>query len=311
MNSSAVADNGQQLAAALLGKQQQVAVRRAALHIQDAWSGMERVHPREGNWVRRIWLLHLALYWPVQIALLLLLLLGFFEEPAWLAGRGSAAYNVTLYPVSGIPMLPSAASYGIEAPLLAVLCVDAACSAGAQGLAMLLGARRKLLYLLALLLAIVEACLAASGLNQLVAVSRLAPFLRLSLVVLQSETLLSQLSLIWRTLPKIGGVLLVLCTFLLASAWAAVLLFQGDEAFNGLGVALWSLFICLTTANFPDVMMSNYDSYRPTIFFFAPFLLLGNFFLLNLVLAVVVQVSNVVVQARPTVCIGLASAASA
>ena len=46
-----------------------LAVRRAALHIQDAWTGLERVHPREGSRVRKLWLVHLALHWPVRGAL--------------------------------------------------------------------------------------------------------------------------------------------------------------------------------------------------------------------------------------------------
>ena len=35
-----------------LGKK--LAVQRAALHIQDAWSGMQRIHPREGPVVRQL-----------------------------------------------------------------------------------------------------------------------------------------------------------------------------------------------------------------------------------------------------------------
>ena len=62
------------------------------------------------------------------------------------------------------------------------------------------------------------------------------------------------------------------------------------SAFLTLGESIWRLFICLTTANFPDVMLPEYNANRASVLFFAAFLLVGHFFLLNLVLAVVVKV---------------------
>ena len=264
------------------------AVQRAALHILDAWTGTKRVHPREGPVLRRLWLIHLSLHRPVNISLVLLLTLGFLEQPSWQAGRGPHASNATLYPVFGLPVLPEPVSITAEAFMLAILAIDAVCSTGAQGWVIVTGVRRKLLYVLTLTAALVEAVFAACGLWTCV---RVAPFLRLLLLVLQSDALLSQLDMVRRTIPQILGVFLVLLTFLLAYAWAAVLLFEGAHSFTagGLGAATWNLFICLTTANFPDVMMTQYSRSRATALFFAPFLLLGNFFLLNLVLAVVVQ----------------------
>ena len=270
-----------------LGKK--LAVQRAALHIQDAWSGMQRIHPREGPVVRQLWLLHLRLHFSVHLAIILLVALSFFEEPPWLSERAPQGYNTTLYPVSGLPMLKPLTVAAVQAPLLLTLAVDALCSATAHGLHSLLHAPRKLAYALILVAAMAESALGAAEVHFTL---RLAPFLRLSLLVLHSDALILQMDTVRRTLPQISGVLLVLCFFLLAYAWAAVLLFQGtDSVFTeeGLGETLWQLFICLTTANFPDVMMASYERSRGTIFFFAPFLLLGNLFLLNLILAVVVQ----------------------
>ena len=53
--------------------------------------------------------------------------------------------------------------------------------------------------------------------------------------------------------------------------------------------AIWSLFICLTTANFPDIMMPIYDHGRVFAFFFCIYLVLGLFFGLNMVTAVTYQ----------------------
>lgn len=57
--------------------------------------------------------------------------------------------------------------------------------------------------------------------------------------------------------------------------------------FDTLGNALLQLFILLTTANFPDIMMPAYRGSGFSALFFVVFLMVGLYFLLNLVLAVV------------------------
>ena len=264
-------------------------VQKAALHVQDAWNGTERIHPREGRAERRLWLVHLALHWPVRLSLLALVLLAFFEAPAWTVEVGPAAFNSTLYPVSGLPLLSPLVAAGSELLLLAVILLDAICSAAAQGTAIMLRARIKLVYLIVVALAVVEAVGSAAGLWR-ANVSRVAPFLRLLLLVLQSSSLLSQLDLIRRTLPQVAGIFFVLILFVVGFAEAAMILFGGVGApGGGFGEATWRLFICLTTANFPDVMMREYTESRAVVLFFAAFMLVGHAFLLNLVLAVVVK----------------------
>ena len=267
-------------------------VQKAALFVQDAWSGLERVHPQQGRWYRSMWLVHLALHWPVKLSVLLLIGLTFLEAPAWTAAAGPDAFNTTLYPNFGLPLLPPAADAPIELLLLAILVVDASCMAAAQGryFVTIILESRKWLYLLALAIATLEALTSASGLWT-ASLSRCAPILRLLLLILNSPVLLSQLDLMRRTLPQVAGIFLVLVTFVCAFAWAGVILFEGAEkdGFLYMGASIWKLFICLTTANFPDVMLPEYNTNRFAFFYFAPFLLIGHFFLLNLVLAVVVK----------------------
>ena len=107
----------------LLSRAAALHIHRAALFVQDAWTGLERIHPREGDRARRLWLCHLLLHWPVRAALLGLIVLTFFEPPAWMASVGPVALNATLYPVSGLPLLPPAWTVSVEAALLAVLVV--------------------------------------------------------------------------------------------------------------------------------------------------------------------------------------------
>ena len=59
---------------------------------------------------------------------------------------------------------------------------------------------------------------------------------------------------------------------------------RGDAV---VAVAVWALLVCLTSANFPDVMMPAYADSRWSVLFFALYLILAHWFLLNLVLGVV------------------------
>ena len=284
------------------------AIHRAALHIQDAFDGTERIHPREGRTLRRLWLVHLALHLPCRLALAGLILLSFLEQPPWVSDRRQDAHSFDLeahYPNFGVLMLPVATSLAVEAVLLCTLALDASCMAIAQGVHAVLNGRLPVrVYLAMLTLAVVDFGVAAAGEAGRSADGsggwpwrsmRLAWHLRLVMLILHSEDLLSNFDLMRRSIPRFGGIFLVLAVFVLTYAWAAVLLFRSAEDdvtdFDTLPEAIWTLFITLTTANFPDVMMPFYKHSRVVVLFFAPFLIIGHIFLLNLVLAVVVQAS--------------------
>jgi len=90
-------------------------------------------------------------------------------------------------------------------------------------------------------------------------------------------------------IPKFLKTMFMVFLLLLLYAFFGVVVFgneeEGIEYFPNLGEGMWSLMILLTTANFPDVMMPAYSRHRVASLFFVSFLLLGLFFLLNLLLA--------------------------
>jgi Ion transport protein len=56
----------------------------------------------------------------------------------------------------------------------------------------------------------------------------------------------------------------------------------GDQSFfSDVGESIWSLMQLLTTVNFPDVMVKQYDASRFSILFFFVFCGLGIFFLVS------------------------------
>ena len=62
---------------------------------------------------------------------------------------------------------------------------------------------------------------------------------------------------------------------------------EGFIYFRTPSMGLYNMFICLTTANFPDVMLPAYNENRFYCLFFIGYLMFGLYFLQNLILAMI------------------------
>ena len=62
---------------------------------------------------------------------------------------------------------------------------------------------------------------------------------------------------------------------------------QGVQYMNDLGDSAFNMMVLMTTSNYPDVMLPAYQQSRRYFFFFGTYLLLGLFFVMNLLLAVI------------------------
>lgn len=62
---------------------------------------------------------------------------------------------------------------------------------------------------------------------------------------------------------------------------------EGFIYFKTLGESFYQLFILLTTANFPDVMLPAYNSNRIYALFFVGYLIFGLYFLQNILQAII------------------------
>ena len=141
---------------------------------------------------------------------------------------------------------------------------------------------------------------------------RLCRLLRVFFLTERSGRLRRVLKSLLRAAPVIGNVLFLLALHVLTFGFVGWMLFAhleradpsgfgcrirdgeaggvaGTEKcyFQDLNSAFISLFILLTNANFPDIMMPSYRTYRPSFLFFAMFLLIGLYLLMQLVLAVI------------------------
>ena len=79
-------------------------------------------------------------------------------------------------------------------------------------------------------------------------------------------------------------------------AWIGNALFFGSEEgltyFSSLVESMYTLWICVTTANYPDVMMLAYNRNRISNIFFISFMVIAYYLLMNVVLATVVNSYN-------------------
>ncbi|XP_059149690.1 two pore channel protein 1-like [Physella acuta] len=95
---------------------------------------------------------------------------------------------------------------------------------------------------------------------------------------------------IMQSMPPILDMILLLLFFMLIFSILGFYLFSGiktDTNFKTMQSSFVSLFVLLTTANYPDVMMPAYNESRYYCVFFIIYLSLELYFLMNLLLAVV------------------------
>lgn len=97
---------------------------------------------------------------------------------------------------------------------------------------------------------------------------------------------------ILQSLPPILDMLTLLLFFMLIFSILGFYLFSSDPNnphFSTLQGSFVNLFILLTTANFPDVMLPAYAKSKWSALFFIVFLIINLYFLMNLMLAVVYE----------------------
>ena len=120
---------------------------------------------------------------------------------------------------------------------------------------------------------------------------RIARFIRPFFLLEKSRRLRHIVKNIFKTFLAIADLFAFILFFLLIWAFFGYILFygttEGSLYFNTVGQAFISLFILLTTANYPDVMMPSYSVHRAYSLYFIIFLLFALYFCLNALIAVI------------------------
>lgn len=121
----------------------------------------------------------------------------------------------------------------------------------------------------------------------------LNPLCRMILLASHLRNFQTELLSIVVMLPRVIYILAVLGMLTFFYGWFGVVIFygtaQGDAGFQNIVEGVWTLYIMITTANYPDVMMPSYNVNRLSAIYFVSFMIVSFFYLMNLVLAAVVN----------------------
>eukprot|EP01135_Chromosphaera_perkinsii_P006629 Nk52_evm31s554 gene=Nk52_evmTU31s554 len=119
----------------------------------------------------------------------------------------------------------------------------------------------------------------------------LRKFLRPFFLAQHSSLMKKTLKNMINTLPAIGSVFGLVLFHITFFSLAGMLLFgntkEGDEKFSTLWSTFKELFILLTTANHPSVMMPAYTDNRLSCIYFISFLLIGLYCFMNILTAII------------------------
>eukprot|EP00934_Nitzschia_sp_Nitz4_P005854 Nitzschia sp. Nitz4//scaffold205_size38804//23986//26605//NITZ4_007646-RA/size38804-processed-gene-0.7-mRNA-1//1//CDS//3329541519//5844//frame0 len=261
----------------------------------------------------------------LQGAAWLLVILTFTEPPAWcqsseldilddseldsfgpcgviMRARGVAVdgeENVQLYPNASAMWLTPKQSHIIELACLGVIFFFMIAQLGSDGFEVSrfleAGFLRNLrLFKLAMVLYLFTAVI--------VDWTALNPFFRLMLLGAHLKAFQKELWSFFRMLPQVATILSILAIIIIFYGWFGAVIFyeskQGIRDFANLFEGCWTMWICVTTANYPDVMMPSYNNNRLSGIFFVSYMVVTFFLLMNLVLASVVNAYDETIQSR-------------
>jgi len=120
-----------------------------------------------------------------------------------------------------------------------------------------------------------------------------SPFFRLFLLGTYLKSFQKEVDSFIRLLPQAATILSMLLVLIIFYGWFGVVIFsdseQGIRDFSNLIEGCWTMWICVTTANYPDVMMPSYNNNRLSALFFVSYMAISFFLIMNLILASVVN----------------------
>ncbi|PIN14203.1 hypothetical protein CDL12_13171 [Handroanthus impetiginosus] len=220
-----------------------------------------------------------------------LILLNFLEKPLWCSEECS---NRGYYFLGELPYLSGAESLIFEGVTLLILIVHILFPVTYEGCNIFWKSKLNRLKVPLLLILIVDLAvyvvyLSTVGLYHFP--FRIAPYIRVVFFVLNIGDIRDSMIILVGMLGTYLSVLALWLLFLLFSSWLAYVIFedteQGRTLFNSYGSTLYQMFVLFTTSNNPDVWIPAYKASRWYSLFFILYVLLGVYFVTNLILAVV------------------------
>ncbi|KAL3714981.1 hypothetical protein ACJRO7_006829 [Eucalyptus globulus] len=225
-----------------------------------------------------------------------LIVLNFFEKPLWCAKYSADACSEREYFFLGqLPYLTGVESLIFESVTLVILTIHTFFPISYEGFRLYSRNHLNQLKVVCLLLLVADLIAYALYLSPAVALDylpfRAAPYVRVIFFIMSIRELRATTSILAGMLGTYLNVLALLLLFLLFSSWVAYVMFedtaQGKTEFTSYGATSYKMLVLFTTSNNPDVWIPAYKVSRWYSLFFVLYILLGVYFVTNLVLAVV------------------------
>ncbi|XP_043689271.1 two pore calcium channel protein 1B [Telopea speciosissima] len=230
-----------------------------------------------------------------SLNLFALIVLNFLEKPLWCAKYGPNSCNNREYFFLGqLPYLTGAESLSYEIITLLVLVVHTLFPIAYEGKYLYWKNplnKLKVTFLLVLVadLFVYGIYISPVPLDSLPL--RIAPYIRVLFFILNVRELRACIITLAGMMDMYLNVLALGLLFLLFSSWLAYVIFedtqQGKTVFYSYGATLYQMLVLFTTSNNPDMWIPAYKDSRWNCLFFVLYVLLGVYFLSNLILAVV------------------------
>nr|AMR58851.1 two-pore calcium channel [Primulina danxiaensis] len=220
-----------------------------------------------------------------------LIVLCFFEKPLWCSGQCN---DRDYYFLGQLPYLNGVGSLVYEGITLLILTVHIFYPITYEGFAIFWKNNANKLKVLLLILLIADIAVFVIYLSPMAFYTlpfRIAPYIRVAFFALNIRDIKDSIILLAGMLGTYLNVLALFLLFLLFSSWLAFVIFedtkQGKTIFTSYGTTLYQMFVLFTTSNNPDVWIPAYKESRWSCLFFVLYVLLGVYFVTNLILAVV------------------------
>uniref|UniRef100_A0A7N0UKT4 EF-hand domain-containing protein n=1 Tax=Kalanchoe fedtschenkoi TaxID=63787 RepID=A0A7N0UKT4_KALFE len=224
-----------------------------------------------------------------------LIILNFLERPLWCSTSAvDSCDNRDHYFLGQLPYLTGVGSVIYEGIVLVILAVQTLFPVVYEGLGIYwnnLVNKLKVLFLFILLADLLVYGIYLSPVAFTSIPFRIAPYARVVVFILNIRELRQSLIILSGMLGTYLNVVALGFVFLLFSSWLAYVIFEdtqeGKTVFPSYGITLYKMFILFTTSNNPDVWIPAYKASRWYSLFFILYILLGVYFVTNLILAVV------------------------
>uniref|UniRef100_A0A7I4BQ85 Ion transport domain-containing protein n=1 Tax=Physcomitrium patens TaxID=3218 RepID=A0A7I4BQ85_PHYPA len=251
------------------------------------WMPLAVVYHKDYESAKRAFLMYHRLSLVRGLIYFILMILPFFEIPAWCDGNlPKPCGDPRKYPLSGLPFIQPWISASIQ-----VLCVSVliwSCGLQWHFLRSQFWLNRVGVYkVVVLVLMVISTAASSFGLSDLRGIN-VSMYIRLLVPIVFSRAIRGCFRMTMRIINTFLDIAVLVGTFVLISAWLATAIFSETSVeFKDFSTSLLNLFVLLTTANNPVIWASTYNANRFAFFFFFFYLVLGLYFLMNLAFSLI------------------------